>query len=66
MTGFELFCESCGIDSYVESQKPPKFCPVCGSEMDDTNIAEEEWQEDVENEWDRLSEESLRDLDDWK
>jgi len=34
--------------------------------MDDTNIAEEEWQEDVENEWDRLSEESLRDLDDWK
>jgi uncharacterized Zn finger protein (UPF0148 family) len=66
MTVFEIFCESCNTDSYVESKQPPKFCPVCGTEVDDTNIAEEEWQEDVDSEWDRISEESLRDLDDWK
>ena len=48
MTVFEIFCESCNTDSFVESKQPPKFCPVCGSEVDDTNIAEEEWQEDVE------------------
>jgi len=66
MTVFEIFCESCNSDSHVESKQPPKFCPVCGTEVDDTNIAEEEWQEDVDEEWDRISEDSLRDIDDWK
>ena len=66
MTVFEIFCESCNNDSYVESKQPAKFCPVCGTEVDDTNIAEEEWQEDVDEEWDRISEDSLRDIDDWK
>lgn len=66
MTVFEIFCESCNTDSFVESKQPPKFCPVCGSEVDDTNIAEEEWQEDVDEEWDRITEDSLRDIDDWK
>lgn len=66
MTVFEIFCESCNTDSFVESKQPPKFCPVCGSEVDDTNIAEEEWQEDVDSEWDRITEDSLRDIDDWK
>lgn len=66
MTVFEIFCESCNTDSFVESKQPPKFCPVCGSEVDDTNIAEEEWQEDVDEEWDRISEDSLRYIDDWK
>ncbi len=65
MTVFEIFCESCNTDSYVESKQPPKFCPVCGTEVDDTNIAEEEWDE-VEEEWDKLSEDGLRDIDDWK
>ena len=62
MTVFEIFCESCNTDSFVESKQPPKFCPVCGSEVDDTNIAEEEWQEDVDEEWDRIAEDSIRDL----
>ena len=66
MTVFEIFCESCNNDSYVESKQPAKFCPVCGTEVDDTNIAEEEWQENVDEEWDRISEDSLRDIDDWK
>ena len=30
------------------------------------NIAEEEWQEDVDEEWNKISEDSLRDIDDWK
>jgi hypothetical protein len=66
MTVFEIFCESCNIDSHVESTQPPKFCPICGTEVDDTNIAEEEWQEDVDEEWNKISEDSLRDIDDWK
>jgi hypothetical protein len=66
MTVFEIFCESCNIDSHVESAQPPKFCPICGTEVDDTNIAEEEWQEDVDEEWNKISEDSLRDIDDWK
>lgn len=66
MTVFEIFCESCNTDSRVESKQPPKFCPVCGTEVDDMNIAEEEWQEDVDEEWNKISEDSLRDIDDWK
>lgn len=66
MTVFEIFCESCNTDAFIESKKPPKFCPVCGSEVDDTNIAEEEWEADVDEEWDRIAEDSLRDIDDWK
>ena len=26
-TGYKLYCESCGEDSYVELNKHPKYCP---------------------------------------
>jgi uncharacterized Zn finger protein (UPF0148 family) len=63
MTLFEIFCESCNTDAYIETERYPKFCPVCGSEIDETNIAEEEWQNDVDNEWNKISEEFLHDSD---
>jgi len=62
-TGYKLYCESCGEDSYVELNKHPKYCPSCGAEIDDTNVAEEEL-DDIDEEWEKLSEQSLRDLDD--
>lgn len=63
MTSFEIYCESCKVDSSVQTELQPKFCPACGVEIDDGNIAEEEyWKE-----WDESDlENPLKDIDDWR
>ena len=68
---FRVLCESCDTEYYLTSvneefENLPKSCSFCGSELDEDNITDEtENSEDAE--WDKLSEESLDDLDDdWK
>ena len=56
MTTYQVFCESCGSDHEVQvfDKKKIKFCSVCGSELDESNINESDSYDDVEEEavWD--------------
>lgn len=57
MTTFQVFCESCGSDHDVHflDKKKPKFCSVCGSELDDSSIGESDASDDFDEEdwgWD--------------
>ncbi len=67
MSSYRVFCNDCGVESFIsfiEEGAEAKFCPQCASELDESDISEDEdFDEDA---WDRLSEESLDDLDDWK
>lgn len=50
MTTYQVFCESCGSDLEVQlfDKKKIKFCSVCGSELDESNINESNFYDDSE------------------
>lgn len=68
MTSFQIYCESCDTDSTIQIQDKKKhadFCPVCGTELEELNVSENDNVD--EDEWmDKLIDESLEDMDDWK
>ena len=68
MPTYEIVCESCDAEYSVTSLDginidPPAHCAYCGETLNDDLI--KEYDED-ENDWDKLSEEGLGDVDDWK
>lgn len=68
---FRVMCDSCDTEYYLTStdeefKTPPKACTFCGTELDEDNIVDET-EESEDDEWDKLIEESLDDIDDdWK
>lgn len=68
MSSYRVFCNDCGAESFIsfiDEDAEAKFCPHCGSELDESDVSEDE-NYDEEDAWDKLSEESLDDIDDWK
>lgn len=68
MPTYEVVCESCDAEYSVTSLDginidPPAHCSYCGEALNDDLI--KEYDED-EDDWDKLSEEGLDDIDDWK
>lgn len=66
MSSYRVFCVECGADcsiEFIDTDAEPKFCPHCAAELDESDVGEEF---DEEAEWDKLTEDSLDDLDDWK
>lgn len=70
MPSYQVYCTSCDGEcsiSVLEGvQATPSFCALCGTELEESNVREDEIVYDDEEAWNRLSEESLGDLDDWK
>lgn len=68
MSSYRIFCTGCGADcviEFIDTDAEPKFCPHCATELDESDVSEDK-DFDEEAEWNRLSEESLDDIDDWK
>lgn len=68
MSSYRVFCNDCGAESFIsfiDENAEAKFCPQCASELDESDVSEDE-NYDEEDVWDKLSEESLDDIDDWK
>lgn len=68
MPSYQLYCNDCDTEcalmTFEDLNQSPAFCSFCGNELDESNVREDTG--DDEDEWDRLSEESLGELDDWK
>jgi hypothetical protein len=44
---------------------PPEVCCFCGATLDTTNVVDED-DYDEEDRWDKLVDEALDDIEDWK
>lgn len=68
MASYQVYCNECDVEcsimTFERIQSVPSVCSFCGTELDDSNVREDTSGD--EEEWDRLSEESLGELDDWK
>lgn len=71
MSSYQIFCDSCeseySVTPYEDGAKLPAHCCYCGSKIDEASIREESSEmESVDDEWERLSNEALDEIDDWK
>jgi hypothetical protein len=72
MSSYRVFCNDCGTESFIsfiDKGTEAKFCPNCGSELDESNVDSQEQDTQDEDDWEALSREVLDDLDgedDWK
>lgn len=70
MASYQVYCIECDIEcsimTFEEIKNVPSICTFCGTELDDSNVREDTVEEGDEETWNRLSEESLDELDDWK
>jgi len=69
MSHFRVFCESCGNEYHItptneDFKDPPQTCCFCGSDLENNNIADE--ADEYEEDWQKLVDDELDDLDDWK
>lgn len=68
MASYQVYCNDCDVEcaimTFEGAQGVPSVCTFCGTELDDSNVRED--SDDEEDAWDKLTEESLDDLDDWK
>ena len=71
MSHFRVYCESCETEYHVtptseDFKDPPQACCFCGANLETTNVADEADDYDEEDRWDKLVDEALDDIDDWK
>ena len=70
MSSYRVYCNECDEEFLVEviSKKQPEHCCICGSEVIYGDVVNTSRDEDLDDEaaWDRISRESLDDIDDWK
>lgn len=70
MSIYQIYCSACEVEYSIQPIEDikdiPCFCAYCSSEIDESNIREEEYIDEEEESWNKLSEESLDELDDWK
>lgn len=69
MTFYTVFCDDCGAEYSVagineELRDPPSTCTFCGTTLEEGNVNQEE--EFGEEDWEKLIDEELDNLDDWK
>lgn len=64
MTKYKIYCGECSEEFSFTGESSPKYCCMCGEEVSDTDTVNETSDEDAE--WDRISNEVLDDIDDWK
>lgn len=69
MSQYKLICETCDVEysihTYNEDADVPGHCSFCGSTIPEDNITSSESEDWSDEDWDKLTEESLDD-EDWK
>ncbi len=69
MSCYRVFCEACEAEYHITSvsedlKDPPVTCSFCGTDLDESNVNDE--SEEYGEDWERLVDDELDNLDDWK
>lgn len=65
MSRYKVYCNECSDEFSLIGEKVPLYCCMCGEEVSDADTVNDA-EEFSEDEWDRISRESLDDIEDWK